>query len=79
MQIEPGFAWDEQDAYLFDIDGTLLRNRDHIHRNSFVIGVLRVTGVDIQPVLFLTPGGTDPVILRDAFEKADIPKDVIEP
>jgi len=79
VQIEPGFAWDEQDAYLFDIDGTLLRNRDHIHRNSFVIGVLRVTGVDIQPVLFLTPGGTDPVILRDAFEKADIPKDVIEP
>ena len=79
VHIEPGFAWDSQDAYLFDIDGTLLRNRDHIHRDSFVIGVQQVTGVDIEPVLFLTPGGTDPVILRDAFEKADIPREVIEP
>ena len=48
MHIEPGFAWDEQDAYLFDIDGTLLRNRDRIHRDSFVIGVQRVTGVDLR-------------------------------
>jgi phosphoglycolate phosphatase-like HAD superfamily hydrolase len=79
VHIEPGFAWDGQDAYLFDIDGTLLRNRDRIHRDSFVIGVQQVTGFDIQPVLFLTPGGTDPVILRDAFEKADIPREVIEP
>src|ERR1035441_6597277 len=79
VHIEPGFAWDGQDAYLFDIDGTLLRNRDRIHRDSFVIGVQQVTGFDIQPVLFLTPGGTDPVILSDAFEKADIPREVIEP
>ncbi len=78
VHIEPGFAWDEQDAYLFDIDGTLLRNRDRIHRDSFVIGVQRVTGVDLEPVLFLTPGGTDPVILRDAFEKTGIPREVIE-
>jgi hypothetical protein len=26
VAIEPGFAWDAQDAYLFDIDGTLLRD-----------------------------------------------------
>ena len=63
IYIEPGFAWDGQEAYLFDIDGTLLRNRDRIHRESFVIGVQQVTGYDIQPFLFLTPGGTDPVIL----------------
>ena len=29
--IESGFAWDRQDAYLFDIDGTLLRSRDRVH------------------------------------------------
>ena len=79
IHIEPGFAWDGQEAYLFDIDGTLLRNRDRIHRDSFAIGVQQVTGYDIQPVLFLTPGGTDPAILRDAFEKAGIPREVIEP
>jgi phosphoglycolate phosphatase-like HAD superfamily hydrolase len=78
VSIEPGFAWDGQDAYLFDIDGTLLRNRDCIHRDSFVIGVQQVTGFDIQPVLFLTPGGTDPVILREAFKKVGMPRELIE-
>jgi phosphoglycolate phosphatase-like HAD superfamily hydrolase len=78
VYIEPGFAWDGQEAYLFDIDGTLLRNRDRIHRDSFAAGVQQVTGIDIQPFLFLTPGGTDPAILREAFEKAGIPREVIE-
>ncbi|MGA3344021.1 MAG: HAD family hydrolase [Terracidiphilus sp.] len=79
IYVEPGFAWDGQDAYLFDIDGTLLRNRDRIHRESFVIGVQQVMGVDIEQVLFLTPGGTDPAILNDAFEKAGIARATIEP
>jgi phosphoglycolate phosphatase-like HAD superfamily hydrolase len=78
VYIKPGFAWDGQEAYLFDIDGTLLRNRDRIHRDSFAIGVQQVTGYDIQPVLFLTPGGTDPAILREALEKTDIPREAIE-
>jgi phosphoglycolate phosphatase-like HAD superfamily hydrolase len=78
VAIAPDFTWDGQDAYLFDIDGTLLRNRDRIHRDSFIIGVQQVTGFDIQPVLYLTPGGTDPVILCEAFEKAGIPREAIE-
>ncbi len=78
VHIEPGFAWDGQDAYLFDIDGTLLRNRDHIHRDSFAAGVLEVTGFDIEPALYLTPGGTDPAILRDACEKAGVPREAVE-
>ena len=78
IYVEPGFAWDGQDAYLFDIDGTLLRNRDRVHRDSFAIGVQQVTGVDIQPFLFLTPGGTDPAILSEACEKAAVPRAVIE-
>jgi phosphoglycolate phosphatase-like HAD superfamily hydrolase len=79
IAIQPGFAWDEQDAYLFDIDGTLLRNRDRIHRDSFASGVQRVTGFDIEPFLSLTPGGTDPAILREALKQAGISREVIEP
>jgi phosphoglycolate phosphatase-like HAD superfamily hydrolase len=78
IAIEPGFAWDGQDAYLFDIDGTLLRNRDRIHRESFAFGVQQVTGSDIEPFLFLTPGGTDPAILSEACEKAGIPREVLD-
>ncbi len=78
VHIEPGFTWDAQAAYLFDIDGTLLRNRDRVHRDSFAIGVQQVAGFDILPHLFLTPGGTDPAILRDALEKAGIPTEVAE-
>ena len=47
VAIEPGFIWDAQDAYLFDIDGTLLRSRDRIHFNSFASSVHRVTGFEI--------------------------------
>jgi len=38
IAIEPGFAWDEQNAYLFDIDGTLLHSRDPVHFESFAAG-----------------------------------------
>jgi len=77
--IEPGFAWDGQDAYLFDIDGTLLRNRDRIHRDAFAIGVQRVTGFDIEQALYLRPGGTDTAILSEAFEQAGIDREAILP
>ena len=30
IAIEPGFRWDGQDAYLFDIDGTLLRSGEAV-------------------------------------------------
>ena len=79
VYIEPGFHWDAQAAYLFDIDGTLLRNRDRIHRDSFAVGVQQVTGFDVLQHLFLTPGGTDPAILRDALVNAGIPCEVFEP
>ena len=66
--IQPGFLWDEQDAYLFDIDGTLLRSRDRIHVNSFSECVQRVTGFEIT----LTG------ILREACCQAGIPPEVLE-
>ncbi len=47
VAIEPGFQWDAQDAYLFDIDGTLLRSRDRVHVESLTSSVQRVTGFEV--------------------------------
>jgi phosphoglycolate phosphatase-like HAD superfamily hydrolase len=78
VAIEPGFAWDEQDAYLFDIDGTLLRTRDRIHFNSFAASVHRVTGFEITLAGILLHGNTDTAILREACLQAGIPAAVLE-
>ena len=59
----PGFAWDGQDAYLFDIDGTLLRSRDRIHFNSFAASVQRVTGFEVSLAGVPLHGSTDTAIL----------------
>jgi phosphoglycolate phosphatase len=68
-----GFVWDAQDAYLFDIDGTLLRSRDRIHFNSFASSVHKVTGLEISLAGVVLHGGTDTAILQEAFALAGIP------
>ena len=78
VAIEPGFAWDEQDAYLFDIDGTLLRSRDRIHVDSFASSVHRVTGFEITLGGILLHGSTDTMILREACHQAGVPAEVLE-
>ncbi|HEV2487992.1 MAG TPA: HAD hydrolase-like protein [Terracidiphilus sp.] len=78
VAIEPGFAWDAQDAYLFDIDGTLLRSRDRIHFNSFASSVQRVTGFEITLAGILLHGSTDTAILREACQQAGIPAEIME-
>ena len=78
VAIEPGFAWDRQDAYLFDIDGTLLRSRDRIHFNSFASSVQRVTGFEITMAGILLYGNTDTAILREACQQAGISAEVLE-
>jgi phosphoglycolate phosphatase-like HAD superfamily hydrolase len=78
VAIEPGFSWDAQDAYLFDIDGTLLRSRDRIHFNSFAASVERVTGFEITLAGILLHGSTDTAILREACQQAGVPADVME-
>lgn len=70
--IQPGFRWDEQGAYLFDIDGTLLRSRDRIHFDSFYSSVRAVMGHDIVFDGVTFSGNTDPGILRDAFRLAQL-------
>jgi phosphoglycolate phosphatase-like HAD superfamily hydrolase len=64
---QPGFEWDAQNAYLFDIDGTLLRSRDRIHYNAFAESVRHVMGHDLSLDGVTLQGNTDPGILRDAF------------
>jgi phosphoglycolate phosphatase-like HAD superfamily hydrolase len=78
VAIQPGFVWDEQDAYLFDIDGTLLRTRDRIHVESFATSVRRVTGFEVTLAGVVLHGHTDTGILREAFHQAGIPPEVLE-
>src|SRR5580658_7652199 len=78
VAIEPGFNWDAQDAYLFDIDGTLLRSRDRVHIDSFASSVHRVTGFEITLAGILLHGSTDTAILREAWRQAGIPAEVLE-
>src|SRR5271165_3417404 len=62
------FRWRQYDAYLFDIDGTLLNTRDGVHYNSFHKALREVYGcegrIDNVPV----HGNTDIGILRAALE-----------
>ncbi len=67
---QEGFEWDAQDAYLFDIDGTLLRSRDRIHYDSFFNAVRHVLGRPLVLDGVVLHGNTDPGILRDAFRLA---------
>jgi phosphoglycolate phosphatase-like HAD superfamily hydrolase len=68
--VRDGFDWDGQGAYLFDIDGTLLRSRDRIHFNSFYSSVREVMGHELVLDGVVVSGNTDPGILRDAFRLA---------
>ena len=79
VQIQEGFAWDGQDAYLFDIDGTLLRSRDRVHVDSFTSTVKRVTGFEVSLAGVTLAGSTDTAILHEACAKAGIPPAVLEP
>jgi len=77
--LRDGFCWDAQDAYLFDIDGTLLRSRDRIHYNSFAESIREATGLDVTLDGVLLHGGTDTAILAEAFANAGIAPDRWEP
>lgn len=78
IAIEPGFTWDAQDAYLFDIDGTLLRSRDRVHVESFVSSVQRVTGFEVTLAGIVLHGSTDTAILREACNQAGVPPQLLE-
>lgn len=79
VYIRPGFQWDTQEAYLFDIDGTLLRSSDRIHYDSFTYGIRQIYGQDVTMDGVVFHGSTDPAILRDAFRNAGIADEVFRP
>jgi phosphoglycolate phosphatase len=78
IAIKKGFAWNGQAAYLFDIDGTLMRSRDRIHFNSFATSFKRVTGFELSFAGVQLAGNTDTAILREACLQAGIPASVME-
>ena len=78
IAIVPGFAWDAQDAYLFDIDGTLLRSRDRVHVESFTSSVQRITGFEVTLAGITLHGSTDTAILREACRQAGVPAEILE-
>ncbi|MGC9158077.1 MAG: HAD family hydrolase [Terracidiphilus sp.] len=79
LHIEPGFAWDGQDAYLFDIDGTLLRCNFPIHMGSILSSVFQATGYEVSLSGVPIDGNTDTGILREACRQAEIPAEILEP
>ena len=79
ISILPGFEWDRQNAYLFDIDGTLLRSRDRTHMDSIAASVREVMGFEITLEGVSVHGNTDTGILREACKRSGIPTDELEP
>src|SRR4051794_27451351 len=60
------------DAYVFDIDGTLLVTRDLVHWNGLHQAMLEVYGVDTTIEGIPYHGKTDIGILRAALERCGI-------
>jgi phosphoglycolate phosphatase-like HAD superfamily hydrolase len=64
-----GFRWDAADAYLFDIDGTLLNSRDPVHYFAFNHALREVFGVDAKIDGVPVHGNTDIGILRAVLRR----------
>ena len=66
------FAWDSADAYLFDIDGTLLNTRDGVHYYAFRHAMRDVFGLDANIDGVPVHGNTDIGILRAVLLRGGI-------
>lgn len=65
-------SWMGSDAYLFDIDGTLLRNRDRVHYDALNRALRDVYGTDATIAGVAFHGMTDVGILRAALARVEI-------
>src|SRR6478736_4821944 len=72
------FRWREADAYLFDIDGTLMLSPDRTHRYALHRALLDVYGVETTIDGIAYHGKTDPGILRAALERLGVPTTTID-
>ncbi len=71
------FRWRESDAYLFDIDGTLLNTLDGTHYHAFHNALRAVFGVDSSIDGVPVHGNTDIGILRAVLRREGIADAVI--
>src|SRR4051812_21229697 len=67
--------WDTFDAYLFDIDGTLIHCTDAVHYFAFCDTLSAVAKRPLNLDGVTAHGNTDVGILRDAFALAGIPEE----
>jgi len=74
-----GARWTAFDAYLFDIDGTLLRDPGRVHYHAFSKACIEVLGHPLSLETISVQGSTDPRILRDAFAAAGIGEETWRP
>lgn len=65
-------GWDEFDAYLFDIDGTLMNCTDAVHYFAFNDALSAIAGRPLTIDGVVAHGNVDVGILRDAFAQAGI-------
>jgi phosphoglycolate phosphatase-like HAD superfamily hydrolase len=70
----PGFDWRSFDAYLFDIDGTLLNSRDAVHYFAFHSAVRRILGREFSVEGIPVHGNTDIGILRAYMKAGNVPE-----
>jgi phosphoglycolate phosphatase-like HAD superfamily hydrolase len=70
--------WLAYDAYVFDIDGTLLNARDLVHYNSFQGALREIYSCDRDITEVPLHGNTDIGILRATTRLGGIPDDVFE-
>lgn len=66
--------WNEFDAYLFDIDGTLIHCTDAVHYFAFCDALSSIAGRPVNLDGVTAHGNTDVGILRDAFAHAGVPE-----
>ena len=71
--------WDAFDAYLFDIDGTLLNCQDAVHYFAFCDALSLVAGRPLNLDGVVTHGNTDGGILRDAFARGGVDEAIWRP
>ena len=69
-------CWRDADAYLFDLDGTLLNSWDGVHYNAFHRALREVYGVEMNIDGVPVHGNTDIGILRAAASNAGVSDEV---
>jgi phosphoglycolate phosphatase-like HAD superfamily hydrolase len=69
-QSDKAFDWRAFDAYLFDIDGTLLNSRDCVHYEAFLKAMHAMYGRQFSLEGITLHGSTDPVILLEAMVRS---------